>query len=112
MIDIILQATGPVGSVLEQVGLRVGGATVAGGLAGWATKKALKIVAVLVGLQLAVMTFLQQRGFLTVQWDQLGSAIAAMSPPAAAVPAWVTTLSSFGIGGGFLAGALVGFKRG
>lgn len=112
MVDVVLQATGEVGSVLGQVGLNIGGAAVAGGIIGWAAKKMLKIVAVLVGLELALLAFLQQRGFITVHWDQLGSALSGLSASATSVPAWLPAVSSLGVGGGFLAGALVGFKRG
>lgn len=112
MADVLLQATGGFGAVLGQIGLNVGGAAVAGGIVGWAAKKVLKIVAVLVGLEFGLLAFLQQRGFITVNWDQLGSSLSGLSASAASVPSWLPTVASLGVGGGFLAGALVGFKRG
>lgn len=109
----LLQVAGVVGGLLGELGLHVGGAAVAGGIGGWAVKKALKVVSVLVGLELALLAYLQHQGFLTVRWSELGRAITgvATSVPAT-IPTWWSVVSSLGVGAGFLGGALLGFKRG
>lgn len=102
---------GLVGPGLAQLGTNVGGATVAGGITGWATKKLVKVVAVLVGLELALFAYLANQGVITVHWSQLGAAFSGWT--AIQLPTWVTSgLAATGIGLGFAGGFAYGFHRG
>jgi uncharacterized membrane protein (Fun14 family) len=57
-------------SVAASVG--VGG--VAGFVIGYAIKKILKIVVVIIGLFLAALLYLSTQGWITINWDKMGSA--------------------------------------
>jgi len=99
----------------QQLGLEFGGGAVIGGIIGFAAKKVAKLIAVLVGIELALFKFLESRGILDVNWDKLGASfleageIARQGEP----PSWVMSiLSTLSVGVGFTGGFLLGFKRG
>jgi uncharacterized membrane protein (Fun14 family) len=99
----------------QQLGLEFGSGAVIGGIIGFAAKKVAKVIAVLVGLELALFKFLESRGILTVDWEQLTAGIVQASQDAAtgAPPSWLQTiLSTLSISAGFTGGFLLGFKRG
>lgn len=99
----------------QQLGIEFGTGGVIGGIIGFAAKKIAKIIAVLVGLELALFKFLESRGILTVDWDQLSAGFLKASQDAAAgaPPSWIQTiLSTLSIGAGFTGGFLIGFKKG
>ncbi|MFB6106851.1 MAG: FUN14 domain-containing protein [Halobacteriaceae archaeon] len=100
---------------LTSLGLEFGTGAVIGGIIGFAAKKVAKLIAVLVGLELALFKFLESRGILSVRWEKLGASFlstaqgAASGPP----PSWLATiLSTLSISAGFTGGFLLGFKRG
>jgi uncharacterized membrane protein (Fun14 family) len=100
---------------LQQLGLEFGSGAIIGGIIGFAAKKVAKIIAVLVGLELALFKFLESRGILTVDWEQLTAGLVQASQDAAtgAPPSWLQTiLSTLSISAGFTGGFLIGFKRG
>ncbi len=100
---------------LTQLGLEFGSGAVIGGLVGFAAKKVAKIVAVLIGLELAVFTFLESRGIITVDWERLSAGIVEASQDAAsgAPPSWLQTLlSTLSVSAGFTGGFAAGFKFG
>jgi uncharacterized membrane protein (Fun14 family) len=97
------------------LGLEFGSGAVIGGIIGFAAKKVAKIVAVIVGLELALFKFLESRGILTVDWERLTSGLVKTSQDAAtgAPPSWLSSiLSTLSISAGFTGGFLVGFKKG
>jgi len=99
----------------QQLGIEFGTGGVIGGIVGFAAKKIAKIVAVIVGLELALFKFLESRGILTVDWDKLSAGFLKASQDAAqgAPPSWIETiLSTLSIGAGFTGGFLLGFKKG
>ena len=99
----------------QQLGIEFGTGGVIGGIIGFAAKKIAKIIAVLVGLELALFKFLESRGILTVDWDKLSAGFLKASQDAAqgAPPSWIQTiLSTLSIGAGFTGGFLLGFKKG
>ena len=99
----------------QQLGIEFGTGGVIGGIVGFAAKKIAKIVAVIVGLELALFKFLESRGILTVDWDKLSAGFLKASQDAAqgAPPSWVQTiLSTLSVGAGFTGGFLLGFKKG
>jgi uncharacterized membrane protein (Fun14 family) len=106
------------------LGIEVGGGGVLGFLTGYAAKKIVKIVAVLIGAQLALFKFLETRGVLEVNWEHLYAGAGNATTTAANATMnnggdsgsggglFESLLSVLPVGGGFAVGALVGFKRG
>ena len=107
------------------LGIEVGGGGVLGFLTGYAAKKVVKVVAVLIGAQLALFKFLETRGVLEVNWERLytGAGNATTAAANATVGGNETSaqtngglfesiLSAIPVGSGFALGAFVGFKRG
>ncbi|MFB6125230.1 MAG: FUN14 domain-containing protein [Halanaeroarchaeum sp.] len=100
---------------LPSLGLEFGSGAVIGFVIGYAFKKIAKVIAVLVGLELALFKFLESRGILTVQWDRLSGGLlkAGETATASQPPSWVTSIiSTLSISAGFAGGFLIGFKRG
>lgn len=93
--------------------MEAGSASLVGLVMGFAAKKIMKLVAVLVGIQLMAFKFLESRGILIVNWDQLtGTAKSSADLAAGAPPAWLDTIvSTLSVGGGFAAGFFLGFKK-
>ena len=99
----------------QQLGLEFGSGAVVGGIIGFAAKKVAKVIAVLVGLQLALFKFLEARGILSVDWERLtqGLLTPAQSAATGAPPDWIMTiLSTLSISAGFTGGFLLGFRKG
>jgi len=99
----------------QQLGLEFGSSAVIGGIIGFAAKKVAKVIAVLVGIQLAVFKFLESRGIISVKWDELtaGTMEASKAATAATPPSWIqSVLSTVSVSAGFSGGFLLGFKRG
>lgn len=99
----------------QQLGLQFGSGAVIGGIIGFAAKKVAKLIAVLVGIEMAVGAFLESRGIITVDWNRLSGGIISASQQAASgtPPSWLMSiLSTLSVGVGFTGGFLVGFRRG
>jgi uncharacterized membrane protein (Fun14 family) len=100
---------------LQQLGLEFGSGALIGGIVGFAAKKVAKIVAILVGLELALFKFLESRGILIVDWERLTAGMVGTADAAASgtPPSWMmTVLSTLSISAGFTGGFLLGFKKG
>ena len=103
---------------LQQMGLEFGGGGLIGGIIGFAAKKVAKLIAVIIGIELALFKFLETRGVLQVNWDAIGGAAqnatgSAGNAASAQPPSWVMSLlSALPVSAGFTAGFLVGFKKG
>jgi len=98
----------------QQLGLELGTGAAVGGIIGFAAKKVAKVVAVIVGLELALFKFLESRGFLQVNWNKLGATFleGASSAPDTP-PTWLQSiLSTMSVGAGFTGGFFLGFKKG
>jgi uncharacterized membrane protein (Fun14 family) len=105
----------PTGIDVAQLGLDLGTGGVVGGVMGFAAKKIAKIVAVIVGLQLAAFKFLESEGILQVDWGRIsggildaGGAATSNQPPDFVM----SVLSTLSVSGGFAAGFMAGFKLG
>ncbi|NEU56371.1 FUN14 domain-containing protein [Halorussus sp. MSC15.2] len=99
----------------QQLGLEFGSGAVVGGVIGFAAKKVAKLIAILVGIELALFKFLESRGILTVDWNRLTAGVlqAGETAETGVPPSWVTTiLSTLSVGAGFTGGFLVGFRKG
>ncbi|WP_276257796.1 FUN14 domain-containing protein [Haloglomus litoreum] len=102
-------------ALAQTVGINLGTGAVIGGLIGFTAKKVAKVLAILVGLELALFKFLESRQILTVNWDKLGASFLAAGEAAASQtpPSWLMTiLSTLSVSGGFAGGFLLGFKKG
>lgn len=99
---------------LGGLGLGVGGGGVIGALVGFAAKKLAKALAILLGIQLAALKLLEARGVLHVDGEALAAQFAAIGATIAGeAPTWLlTALSALSLGTGFVAGFLLGFRRG
>ncbi|USZ67902.1 FUN14 domain-containing protein [Halorussus salilacus] len=99
----------------QQLGLEFGSGAAIGGIMGFAAKKVAKLLAVLVGIELALFKFLESRGILTVDWERLSAGVLKVGDAAqgGTPPSWVTSiLSTLSVGAGFTGGFLVGFRKG
>jgi len=98
----------------QQLGLEFGSGAVIGGIIGFAAKKLAKIIAIIVGLELALFKFLESRDILSVDWAALSAGILKTGEGAAAgPPSWMSTvLSTLSVSVGFTGGFLLGFRRG
>jgi len=100
---------------LQQLGLEFGSGAVIGGIIGFAAKKIAKLIAVIIGLELAVFKFLESRGILSVDWERLSAGLLKPAQNAAtgAPPEWIQTiLSTLSVSAGFGGGFMLGFKKG
>ena len=99
----------------QQLGVEFGSGALIGGIIGFAAKKLAKLIAVIVGLELALFKFLESRGILGVDWERLTAGFVQASQEAAsgAPPSWLQTiLSTLSVSAGFTGGFMLGFKRG
>src|SRR6056297_2326391 len=99
---------------LQQIGLELGTGAVIGGIIGFAAKKIAKLIAVIVGLELALFKFLETRGILEVNWEAISGAAKNTTSSAGAAagqpPGWIMSLlSALPVSAGFTGGFLVGF---
>ena len=105
------------GISFQQIGLEAGGGAVIGGVIGFAAKKIAKLIAVLIGLELALFKFLETRGVLEVNWERITDASANVTDAAqeggsAGASYLDSILSTLPVGAGFTGGFFVGFKKG
>lgn len=97
------------------LGLEIGSGAAVGALVGFAAKKTAKLVAVLVGIQLAVFKYLESREILTVDWERLTGGLmeAKQVAESSTPPPWLDSiLSTLSVSAAFTGGFLVGFKKG
>ncbi len=99
---------------VEGVAVQVGTGAALGLISGYAAKKVTKIIAVVAGMALIAAAWLESRGIIPVDWAGLGTgAVDAGGAAAETVPpVFNAVASTAGIGGGFVAGFLLGFRRG
>jgi uncharacterized membrane protein (Fun14 family) len=98
----------------QQLGIEFGSGAVIGGIVGFAAKKLAKVIAIIVGLELALFKFLESRGILSVDWAALSAGLLKTGESAAGgPPGWLSTiLSTLSVSVGFTGGFLLGFRRG
>jgi uncharacterized membrane protein (Fun14 family) len=99
----------------QQLGMEFGGGAVIGGVIGFAAKKIAKLLAVIVGIELALFKFLESRGILSVDWNRLSAGVLDVGEAAqdSTPPSWVSSiLSTLSVGAGFTGGFMLGFRKG
>lgn len=84
----------------------IGGSAVLGGVVGFAAKKVIKVVLVLVGVGVGGLAVLESEGLISVQWTGVQSHVDSLLD----VGSVESVLSTGLAGGGFVAGAILGFK--
>ena len=90
-----------------------GGGMVVGGVLGFAVKKIVKILAILAGIQVAVLAYFEQQGVISVNWDALQNMTVITPTQGGGMPPIAANLiSSLPAGGGLAVGAAVGFRKG
>jgi uncharacterized membrane protein (Fun14 family) len=86
---------GGLGIDFGQLGLEFGSGAVIGGIIGFAAKKLAKVIAIIVGLELALFKFLESRGILVVDWSRLTAGLVQTGSAAASGPSgWAATVLS------------------
>ena len=91
--------------------VNLSGMALIGAITGYAAKKVVKLVALLVGAQVAFLAFLERQGIVAVDWTQLSNAVEKSTDPESFE--FVNALISTGaLGAGFAGGFAVGFKKG
>jgi uncharacterized membrane protein (Fun14 family) len=104
------------------IGSSLGFGAVAGFLIGFAVKKAIKIMMLIIGLFFASLAYLNYQGIVSINWDKLGATATGASTglgnttgQIAGISDQVTpTLINFGIPltGSFAAAFVLGFMKG
>lgn len=99
---------------LGGLGVDVGTGAAFGFVSGILAKKVTKLVALLVGGVLLVAKWLESQGMMTMNWQSVGSGFVDIGSTAADVaPSLLEKVAStLGLGGGFVAGFYLGFRRG
>jgi uncharacterized membrane protein (Fun14 family) len=105
------------GIPFQQIGIEAGGGAIIGGVIGFAAKKIAKLIAVLIGLELALFKFLETRGVLDVNWNKITNASsnvtdAAQEGGSAGAGYIDSLLSTLPVGAGFTGGFFLGFRKG
>ena len=102
---------------VRQLGLEFGGGGLIGAVIGFAAKKVAKVIAVIIGIQLALFKFLESRNILQVDWSAItgvAQTTTASAGQAAAgdPPSWLMSiLATLPVTAGFTGGFLLGFKK-
>lgn len=96
----------------QQLAMEFGGGALIGGIIGYATKRIAKVLAVIIGVQLALFRFLESKGIVIVDYDRLTHGLVATRDQVQD-PGWIVPiLSTLSIGAGFIVGFWVGYRRG
>ena len=96
----------------QQLGLEFGSGAFIGAIIGFAAKKIAKILAVIIGIELALFKFLEAKGILSVDWSHLSAGL-LKTGDRVQDPGWIAPIvSTLSIGVGFTGGFMVGFKKG
>ena len=96
----------------QQLAMEFGGGALIGGIIGYATKRIAKVLAVIIGVQLALFRFLESKGIVIVDYDRLTHGLVATRDQVQD-PGWIMPIiSTLSIGAGFIGGFWVGYRRG
>ncbi|ELZ10034.1 FUN14 domain-containing protein [Natrialba aegyptia] len=89
---------------------------VLGGLLGFGTKRVAKLIAIIFGIELMVVRYLQSQGIVIVDWDRLSAGLITTQEQtvsnAGVTAHWIDSLLSVAsIAVGFTSGFLIGYYR-
>ncbi|MDY6774112.1 MAG: FUN14 domain-containing protein [Candidatus Nanohaloarchaea archaeon] len=98
----------------SEVVMNLGTGAVLGFISGYAAKIVTKIVAVVAGLSILFVKWLESQGLVNIDWVSLGGGVVKFGGQAASgAPSLADQIvSTMGLGGGFAAGFYLGFRRG
>jgi uncharacterized membrane protein (Fun14 family) len=100
-------------SVLPPVVYQLGIGGVGGFIAGYALKKLLKIVVVIVGLFILALVYLSYKGILTLNYGELENSLVDAMGLTGQIPEWITPImANLPFAGAFGLAFLLGFKTG
>jgi uncharacterized membrane protein (Fun14 family) len=104
----------PEGLLGSEVVMEMGSGAVLGFISGYAAKIVTKIVAVVAGLSILFVKWLESQGVVNIDWASLSNGILSFGGQAASgAPSLADKfISTLGLGGGFAAGFYLGFRRG
>jgi uncharacterized membrane protein (Fun14 family) len=113
---------------IENLVFSAGGGFLFGAVAGYAIKKIMKIVAVVIGLFVVCLSYLSYRGWIDIKWMEMenatkttltnvaGQAVHALNNTASQFAAHSSTLQAAGLpvaaAFGFMPGLMLGLKKG
>ena len=98
---------------LVQLSFEVGTSGILGFIMGYGTKKFVKLAAVIIGLELALIKFLEAEGIIMdVRWDTINRTVAEMNLEKSVSGRFLDSLMFLPVGSGFAIGAGIGFKKG
>jgi uncharacterized membrane protein (Fun14 family) len=113
---------------IENLVFSAGGGFLFGTAAGFAIKKVMKIVAIIIGLFVVGLSYLSYKGWIAVRWIEMqnatrttltnvaGQAIPALNNTASQFAAHPSVVSASGLpiaaAVGFIPGMMMGFKKG
>ena len=96
----------------------IGGGFVAGILIGWAVKKVIKLVAIMAGLFLVGLAYLQHQRIASVNWDRIEGTISTIANATTNafndhnIESLATTNLGIPLTGGMSTGFAIGFMKG
>ena len=95
--------------VLYQLGV----GAICGFIIGFAIKKALKLLILLVGIFLSILVYLGYSGIITINFDKLFDAVKNLFDLGQQISGWlILVISTLPLTGSFIAGLILGFKVG
>jgi len=99
--------------ILTPLVFQLGAGGIAGFIVGYAFKKLLKLLAIIVGLFVAALIYLAYAGIIEVHFDKLAEAISGLLGKAGQATGLLVAIISFlPFAGSFAAGLLIGWKMG
>lgn len=83
-----------------------------GGILGFVTKKLIKAIAVLCGLEFGLFLYLDYHNIIDVNWHVLSDTLATANVSLYKASSWLLAVGApIPLGAGFVSGFIVGFKR-
>ena len=100
-------------SLLPPLAVELGVGGVGGFIAGYALKKLLKIVAVVIGLFILALVYLGYRGIISINYGELGNTVSGALGLSGQVSEWITPIiAHLPFAGAFGLAFVLGFKMG
>ena len=102
--------------LISPLAVQLGAGGIAGFIIGFAVKKLLKLLAILVGLIFIFLQYLAWKGFIDIHYDNIYATVQAMLQQSGTVvtefniPSFIT--ANIPMAGSFVAGLGIGFKMG
>jgi len=100
-------------AVLSPLGYQLGIGGVGGFIAGYALKKFMKIVAVIIGLFILALVYLGYKGIISINYDELGKAVSGGLGLTGQAADWIAPIiAHLPFAGAFGLAFFLGFKMG